>query len=174
MNRLYFLLLFPLIWSCTSTKVYMDYDEKVNLDQYKTYAYFVSEQNGLNDLDNKRVFRALDSLLAKRGFIEKTIPDFNINFYAETYTVQNQNNIGIGIGGSNRGFGGGVSSGIPINTSKNFIAFTLEFIDGLNKELFWQTLVETPIKDKDSPLEREAFFTEIVAKALQKYPPEGD
>lgn len=162
-----------MICSCTSTKVYMDFDENVNLDNYKSFGYFVVEPNGLNDLDNKRVFRALDSLLPVKGFTEKPIPDFNVNFYAETYTIENQNNIGIGVGGGNRGVGGGVSSGIPINTSKNMISFTLEFIDGLNKELFWQVVVDTPIKDKDSPKEREDFFSEIITTALEKYPPRG-
>jgi hypothetical protein len=151
----------------------MDYDEKADLESYRTYNYYVVEQNGLNDLDNKRVFKALDSLMPLKGFQQKKIPDFNVNFYAETYTVENSTNIGIGVGGGNRGFGGVVSSGIPINTSKYMISFTLEFIDGLNKELFWQTVVETPVKDKDNPVEREAFFAEIISRALEKYPPDS-
>ncbi len=149
----------------------MDYDESVNFDLYKNYDYYVIKDNGLNDLDNKRVFRVLDSVLPQKGFKEKTIPDFNVNFYAEVFTVENQSNIGIGIGGGNRGVGGGVSSGIPINTSKNIISFTLEFIDALTKELFWQTVVETQIKANDTPEERQVFFEKIILKALEKYPP---
>jgi hypothetical protein len=161
-----------LAFSCSTTKVYMDYDENADLESYNTYNYFIVPQNGLNDLDNKRITRALDSVLPTKGISKKTIPDFNINFYAETYTVENQNNIGIGIGGGNRGLGGGVSSGIPIRTSRVMIAFTLEFVDGLNKELFWQTVVEARLNDGDTPMEREAFFQNIVIKALEKYPPE--
>jgi hypothetical protein len=172
MKRLYFLAISILLISCHSTKVYMDYDENANLNNYRSYDYYIIKGNGLNDLDNKRVLRVLDSIMPKRGFKRNTIPDFNVNFYAEIYTIENQNNIGIGIGGGNRGVAGGVSSGIPINTSKNMISFTLEFIDGLNKELFWQTIVETQIRDDDTPKERAAFFEKIIIKALEKYPPE--
>jgi len=152
----------------------MDYDQNADLNSYNSYNYFLAPQNGLNDLDKKRITRVLDSILPKRGIIQKTIPDFNINFYAETYTVENQNNIGIGIGGGNGSFGGGVSSGIPVRTSRDMIAFTLEFVDGLNKELFWQTVVEARLNDGDTPEEREIFFQEIVIKALEKYPPEPE
>lgn len=172
MQKFYALILLAAVLSCSPTKVYMDYDKNADLKAYKTYDYFISPNNGLNDLDNKRVLRVLDSVLPQKGLVHKTIPDFNVNFYAEIYTVENQNNIGIGLGGGNRGFGGGVSSGIPINTSKEMIAFTIEFVDGLNKELFWQTVVEARLKDKDTPVDREAFFREIVIKALDKYPPE--
>lgn len=151
----------------------MDYDEKADLSSYQTYDYFIVKDNGFNDLDIKRVKKALDSYLEEKGISPKKIPDFSINFYAETYTVENQNNIGVGIGGGNRGFGGGVSSGIPINTSRDMIAFTVEFIDALNNELFWQCVVETKIRDTTNPTERQNFINEIVQKALEKYPPEA-
>ena len=171
--KIYFtLILLFLLVSCTSTKVYMDYDNKADLESYKTYSYFLAPENGLNDLDNKRVLRVLDSVLPKKGLTQKTISDLNIIYYAEIYTVENQNNIGIGVGGGNRGFGGGVSSGIPIKTSKDMIAFTLEFVDGLNKELFWQAVVETRITSDNTPEGRQALFREIIIKALEKYPPE--
>jgi hypothetical protein len=152
----------------------MDYDKNADLSSYKTYNYFLVPQNGLNDLDNNRVIRILDSILPTKDLTQKTIPDFNINFYAEMFTVENQNNIGIGFGGGNRGFGGGVSSGIPINTSKDMIALTIEFVDGLSKELFWQTVVEARIKNQNTPDDRKALFKEIITKALSKYPPESD
>lgn len=172
MKIVYTTILLALFISCSSTKVYMDYDKKADISSYKTYDYFLAPDNGLNDLDNKRVIRVLDSILPEKGLKQKTIPDFNINFYAEIYTVENQNNIGIGVGGGNRGFGGGVSSGIPIRTSKDMIAFTIEFVDGLNKELFWQTVVEARITNQGTPEGRQTFIKDIVVKALEKYPPE--
>lgn len=172
MKKLYLFLIAISSLSCSSTKVYMDYDEKAKISSYKTYDYFLVEENGLNELDVKRVKKALDYFLDEKNITPKTIPDFRINFYAETYTVESQNNIGVGVGGGNNGFGGGISSGIPINTSRDMIAFTLEFIDALNKELFWQCVVETKIQDTTNPTERQNFINEIVQKALEKYPPE--
>lgn len=174
MQKFYLPIIILSVLSCTSTKVYMDYDQNADLSSYNTYNYFIISENGLNDLDNKRIIRVLDSILPQKGFTQKTIPDFNVNFYAETYTVENQNNIGIGIGGGNRGIGGGVSSGIPIRTSRDMIALTVEFVDGLNKELFWQSVVEARLNDGDTPADRQAFFRGIVIKALEKYPPESN
>ncbi len=158
--------------SCSSTKVFMDYDKDADLKSYKTYNYFLSENTGLSELDEKRVIEAVDSLLPQKGFTQKTIPDFNVNFYAETYTVNSQSSIGVGLGGGGGRVGGGVSGGIPINTSKDMIALTIEFVDALNKELFWQAVVETRLKLKQNPIERQAFFNMLVQKALEKYPPQ--
>ncbi len=171
MKKLYVFLIVLSLFSCSSTKVYMDYDATADLSSYQTYDYFIIKDNGFNELDIKRVKKALDHYLTEKNITKKTIPDFSINFYAETYIVESQNNIGVGIGGGNRGFGGGVSSGIPINTSRDMIAFTVEFIDALTKELFWQCVVETKIHDTENPTERQNFINEIVQKALEKYPP---
>lgn len=172
MKTLYLLLAVMLLSSCSTTKVYMDYDAGADLSGYKSYDYYLSPDNGFNELDVKRLKKAFDEFLAEKNIKQETIPDFSINFYAETYTVESQNNIGVGVGGGNNGFGGGVSGGIPINTSKDMISFTVEFIDALNKELFWQCIVETRIEDTNTPLERQQFMNTIVQKALEKYPPE--
>jgi len=174
MKKLYVFLIGLSLVSCSSTRVYMDYDEKADISSYKTYDYFIIKDNGFNDLDIKRVKKALDHHLTEKNITKKTIPDFSINFYAETYTIESQNNIGVGIGGGNGAMGGGVSSGIPINTSRDMIAFTVEFIDALNKELFWQCIVEIKIPNTGSPTERQTFINEIVKKALDKYPPKAE
>jgi hypothetical protein len=152
----------------------MDYDEKAELSSYQTFDYYLIRENGFNELDIKRVKKAFDRILGEKNITQETIPNFSINFYAETYTIENRNNIGVGVGGGNNGFGGGVSSGIPINTSRDMISFTVEFIDALTKELFWQCVVETKIHDTSNPIERQEFLTSIVQKALEKYPPETE
>ena len=172
MKNLIFLCALALLMSCSSTKVFMDYDKDTDFKAYQTYNYFLVEKTGLSELDEKRVIEALDSILPQKGYSKKTIPDFNINFYVETYTVNSQSSIGVGLGGGGGRVGGGVSGGIPINTSKDMIAFTLEFIDALNKELYWQAVVETKLKNKQNPTERQAFFNMVIQKALEKYPPE--
>ena len=163
-----------ILTSCSSTKVFTDYDENADIESYKTYNYYLVENTGLNDLDEKRVIKALDSLLPQKGYTQKKIPDFNVNFYIEKYTVESQNSIGLGLGGGGGAIGGGVSGGIPINTSKDMVAMTLEFFDALNKELFWQAVVEARFKNNDNPNERQAFFNELIKKALEKYPPEKE
>ncbi len=172
MKKIIVLFFGMVLMSCSSTKVFTDYDKDANLKSYKTYNYFLSDNTGLSELDEKRVIEAIDSLLPQKGFPQKTIPDFNVNFYAEFFTVNNQSSIGVGLGGGGGRVGGGVSGGIPINTSKDMIALTIEFVDALNKELFWQAVVETKVKPKQTPTQRQTFFNMIIKKALEKYPPE--
>ncbi|MGX1023341.1 DUF4136 domain-containing protein [Flavobacterium sp. CS20] len=172
MKKIFVLGFLALLVSCSSTKVFMDYDKDADLKSYKTYNYFLSENTGLSELDEKRVIEAIDSLLPQKGYAKETIPDFNVNFYAEIYAINSQSSIGVGIGGGGGRVGGGVSGGIPINTSKDMIALTIEFVDALNKELFWQAVVETRVKPNQNPRERQAFFGMMVQKALEKYPPE--
>lgn len=174
MKKLPLFILVILLNSCSSTRVYMDYDAKADLSAYKSYDYYLIPENGFNELDVKRIKSAMDKYLEDKNITKETIPDFSINFYAETYTVENQNNIGVGVGGGNNGFGGGVSGGIPINTYKDMISFTVEFVDALTKELFWQCIVETRITETSNPIERQEFMNEIVQKAFEKYPPEKD
>lgn len=171
MKKILILLIVAFLASCSSTKVFMDYDKEAEFSSYQTYDYYLAEQTGLSLLDEKRVVEALDSLLPKQGYLQKSTPDFNVNFYAEIYTVNNQNSIGVGFGGGGGRVGGGVSGGIPINTSKDMIALTLEFIDAETKELFWQAVVETRLKANQNPIKRQEFFNEIIQKALEKYPP---
>ena len=157
-----------LLMSCSSTKVYMDYDKDTKFKTYQTYNYFLVENTGLSELDQKRVIKALDSILPQKGYSKETIPDFNVNFYVETYTVNNQSSIGVGLGGGGGRVGGGVSGGIPhqyfqhqnkdryekyARKQKEEIIVSLhnlEFIDAFglltSKELYWQAVVETKFK----------------------------
>jgi len=152
----------------------MDYDNEADIASYQTYDYYLSADTGLNELDEKRVMRALDSMLTQKGLTKKVIPDFSINFYAEVFTINSRSSIGVGLGGGGGRVGGGVSGGIPIDTSKDMVAFTLEFVDALTKELFWQAVVETKLKQDQTPQERQAFMDMIIQKALEKYPPDAD
>lgn len=161
--------------SCSSTKVFMDYDNKADISKYQTYDYDLDQNTGVNELDKKRIIKSLDSILNQSSIKQKTvIPDFKINFYVETFTVNNQSNIGVGFGGGGGNVGGGISGGIPINTSKDMVSLTIEFFDAINKELFWQAVVETRSKSIKSPDERQLFFNHIIQKALEKYPPGKD
>jgi hypothetical protein len=149
----------------------MDYDKDVDFSKYKHYDYFLVEETGLSQLDEKRIVSAIGSYLKSKNIVEKSIPEFSINYYAEVYTVQTENSIGVGLGTGGGSVGGGVSGGIPLRTEKEMIALTIEFVDALTKELFWQGVIEARIKETKTPDEKEAFINELVAKILENYPP---
>ncbi|GAA0757504.1 DUF4136 domain-containing protein [Psychroflexus lacisalsi] len=162
------ILLSVLLVSCNSPKVFTDYASDVDFDEYKNFAFYAIENSGLSQLDEDRVYITIQDTLTAKGFKEKLIPDFKVNFYAEVFNRTSNSNFGIGIGGYNGGIGGTVS---PQNTKRS-IALTVEFADGLTNDLFWQGVVEANFNENLKGKEREEFFRILVGKVLEKYPPE--
>lgn len=162
------ILLSVLLVSCNSPKVFTDYASDVDFDEYKNFAFYAIENSGLSQLDEDRVYITIQDTLTAKGFKEKLIPDFKVNFYAEVFNRTSNSNFGIGIGGYNGGIGGTVS---PQNTKRS-IALTVEFADGLTNDLFWQCVVEANFNENLKGKEREEFFRILVGKVLEKYPPE--
>lgn len=154
--------------SCNTTRVFTDYASDVEFEEYKSFAFYAIENSGLARLDEDRVYQTLQDTLAKKGFEEKLIPDFKVNFYAEVFNKTSNSNFGIGIGGYSGGVGGTIS---PQN-AKRTIALTIEFADGLTNDLFWQGVVEAQFNENLKGKEREEFFKVLVGKVLEKYPPE--
>ena len=156
--------------SC-GTSVGVDYDKEVDFSQYTTYNFFPTIQSGLNDLDDKRIMQATDSVLQAQGFVKSESPQLYINFYAKQNLRNSRNTIGIGVGGGGGNVGVGVSGGIPIGGRIYEQAITMDFIDVSNDDLVWQAIAETELKEKAKPLQKKKHYEEVVSKILKKYPP---
>jgi len=167
-----FLFYILLLTSCGGPKAYFDYDQKVNFDQFESYNFYDQMETGLNELDEDRMIQALNTGLSKRGFTSSATPDFKINFYTEVFEKQSNSSIGLGVGGGGGVVGGGVSGGIPVGGSRLYMSITIEFTNATDDELYWQAVVEHQFNQDASPEERMYFFTEVVEKALENYPPE--
>ncbi|GGZ63177.1 DUF4136 domain-containing protein [Mesonia mobilis] len=169
-----FLFSILLLTSCGGPKAYFDYDQKANFNQFESYNFYdqMETETGLNELDEDRMIQALNTGLSKRGFISSATPDFKINFYTEVFEKQSNSSIGLGVGGGGGVVGGGVSGGIPVGGSRLYMSITIEFTNATDDELYWQAVVEHQFNQDASPEERMYFFTEVVEKALENYPPE--
>ncbi|HIB37009.1 DUF4136 domain-containing protein [Mesonia sp.] len=167
-----FLFSILLLTSCGGPKAYFDYDQKANFDQFESYNFYDQMETGLNELDEDRMIQALNTGLSKRGFTSSATPDFKINFYTEVFEKQSNSSIGLGVGGGGGVVGGGVSGGIPVGGSRLYMSVTIEFTNAADDELYWQAVVEHQFNQDASPEERMYFFTEVVEKALENYPPE--
>ncbi|WP_424495119.1 DUF4136 domain-containing protein [Salinimicrobium sp. GXAS 041] len=169
LKALFFLLLFA---ACNAPRVVYDYDQQVNFKQYSTYKLFPDFQTNLSQLDEDRLVRALQETLQKRGFSEVSSPQLYINIATEQFQEQSRNSLGVGIGGTGRNVGVGVSGGIPLGGPKTFLKLTFDFIDVEEDALVWQAVVEAKFDPDASPEERQERFQKIVKKALEGYPPE--
>jgi len=165
------ILIFFLI-SCNSVRVTYDYDKATDFTNYTTYNYFNDIESGLSELDEKRLLKALDSTLQVKGFLLAEEPDFFINILSSEFRTAPSNNVGIGVGGTGRNVGGGVSVGIPMGNSGWQRQIEFDFVDSQKDALFWQAVSESGFRDNASPSVREERLKAIVAKVFAKFPPQ--
>ncbi len=159
-----------LLMGCSSSKVIIDYDTKINFTQFTTYNFYSDIGKGLNEFDAKRVVKWLNFELQEKGFSETENPDFYINVIAEFSKAQN-NTIGIGIGSGTNNGGFNISGGIPIGGEKLQEKFSIEFVNAKTNEIIWVGVLNSVVKENRKPEIKEAHFQEIIKKILEKYPP---
>jgi hypothetical protein len=159
--------------SCSSVKVYSDFDNKVDFTQYRTYAF---HKNGIDkveisQLDKKRILNAIDRELVNKAMIKSNNPDLLINIFTkerEKIDV-NQFNMGWGYGwgwGWNPYLWGGRNT---YATSSTEGTLYIDLIDARTNELIWQG--EGVGYLTENRREKEKRINEFVAKILEQFPP---
>ena len=171
MNKLKYLLLILILAACNTPRATYDYDQNVQFSTLNTYKIYPDLRSNLSQLDEQRLLSVLDSELNKIGFSTSESPDIYLNFYSSSYEEPSRNNIGIGVGGTGRNVGVGVSGGIPLGVSSSYLRLTFDFINVQTDALIWQAIVDSPFNINGSPSERENQLRAMVQKALEGYPP---
>ena len=167
------LLLLFVLTSCSSVRVYQDYDKTVDFSQYKTFAYQKSgiDKVEISDLDKKRILKAIDEQMLAKGFTKSETPDLLVNIFTkereQVDVNQFNSNGGYGWGfGWNPFFFGGNSTSVNRYTEGTLF---IDLIDAKKKELVWQGEGGgTLTKNVD---EKDAVIKEFVTKILAQYPP---
>lgn len=160
-----------LLFSCNAIRVSYDYEQNTDFTQYKTYNYFSDIESGLSELDEKRLLDALDVALQNQGFNLASSPDFFIDIQSSEYHQANQSNVGVGVGGTGRNVGGGISIGIPVGQNSLNRVIQFDFVDENGIGLFWQAVSESSYNPNVKPDQRETQLKAIVAKVLEGFPP---
>lgn len=170
MKRLLILILAAGLISCGAA-VGVDFDETANFDQLTTYNYYPNIESGLSQLDDKRVMRALDSLLPVKGITKSENPDVLINFFTRESIRASNSSIGIGVGTGGRGGGVGISGGIPVGGQRFEQEFTLDFVETMQDKLLWQGVTTALLPKKAAPEQKQQHYTTLITRILKKYPP---
>ncbi|WP_299225071.1 DUF4136 domain-containing protein [uncultured Psychroserpens sp.] len=173
MKNICFLLLLVLITSCGSIRVNYDYEKTTDFEAYKTYNYYANLNTGMSALDTKRLLDALDTALQARGYTLSETPDFFVDIKSSQFQQARQSNVGVGVGGTGRNVGGGVSIGLPIGQSQMTREVVFDFVDENKIGLFWQAVSESNYSPNASPEKREAQFKVLVEKVLEGFPPDA-
>jgi len=159
------------ITSCGGPRAVYDYDETAGFSNISTYQIFPDLETGMNQLDEQRLVTILNEQLAQKGFSTSQDPQIYVNFYSTEYQTPTRNSVGIGVGGTGRNVGVGVSGGIPIGGPENYRRVTFDFIDVQNDALIWQAVVEGKFDNNTSPEKRAESLRKMVEEALEGYPP---
>ncbi len=159
-----------LIYSCGAT-VGIDYDNEKDFSNYTTFNFYSPLSSGLNELDENRVVKITDSLLLTKGMVRSENPQILINFYSNEYLTNSRNTIGVGFGNVGRNTSVGISGGIPIGGKEVNQQLTIDFIDANLDALVWQAQTEGSFKEKVTPKQKEQYYTQILVKVFNKYPP---
>lgn len=163
-----------ILGACSSVRVNSDYDSKADFSQYKTYAF---HKNGvdkveISELDKKRILRAIDAELSKKGMTKSENPDLLINIFTkerEKIDVT-QYNAGWGYGwgyGWNPYLWGGRTY-VSSNTEGTLY---IDLIDAKKKELVWEGKGIGYLTENRE--QKEKIINEFVAKILTQYPPKS-
>ncbi|MUP44462.1 DUF4136 domain-containing protein [Gramella sp. BOM4] len=158
--------------SCSSISVASDYDREANFSEYGTYAFFKPgiDKAAISDLDKKRILRAIEDEMSKKGFTKSENPDILVSIFTKTNENINiyQNNYpywGYGWGWNPWYWGTGFNT--VSRTSEGTLY--IDLIDAEDKELVWQGMGTAALaKEVNKKQER---INEIVAKIMEKYPP---
>lgn len=161
-----------LLTSCASIYVTHDYEKTADFTTFKTYNYYSDIDSGMSQLDDKRLINALNNAMQNKGYTLSEMPDFFIDIKTSEFQQANGNTVGVGVGGSGRNAGGGISIGLPVGQSQYGRQIVFEFVDEDGIGLFWQAVSESNYKPNATPEKREAQFIAIVDKVLKKFPPE--
>lgn len=171
--KLLSLTLLFMLGSCSTVRVDADFDNNVDFSQYKTYAFQKSgiDKAEISDLDKKRILRAIDAEMSKKGYTKSDSPDLLINIFTkERERVDvDQYNAGWGYGwgwGWNPYLWGGRTY---VSTSTEGTLY-IDLIDAKKKELIWQGKGSGYLVQEQA--KKEARIQEFVSKILAQFPPE--
>ena len=157
--------------SCSAVKVHYDYDKDTEFPTYSTYNYYPEMETGLNGLDLRRLKRAIDATKREKGILLSEEPEFYVAIVSRSFEAPKNNTVGVGVGGSGRSVGGGLSVGIPVGATKIQREIRFDLVDSQKDQLFWQAITSSSFNENSSPEIREEKLKAMVDKAFEKYPP---
>ncbi|NRA60471.1 MAG: DUF4136 domain-containing protein [Psychrobium sp.] len=170
---------------CKSTPNY-DYDQSVNFNEIKTYAWVVESKKSatdaeffLSDINHKRIVSAIDKQLLAKG-LQKVAPSqaqVLVNYHRAITTKVERDlatthpaywSFGYGFHHSNH-----MSLFMNINSLNRQYKLGSLLIDFINpdKQLIWRGAQETRLSKKSDPARRLAKINDAVAKILTNFPP---
>lgn len=162
-----------LLGACSTVRVNSDFDKNADFGQYKTYAFQKSgiDKAEISDLDKRRILRAIDSEMNKKGFVKSESPDLLINIFTKERERVDVNDYYAGWGyGWGWGWNPYLWGGRTFVSTSTEGTLYIDLIDAKKKELIWQGMGSGYLTHDTH--KKDERIAEFVAKILSQYPPE--
>ncbi|WP_026452508.1 DUF4136 domain-containing protein [Aequorivita capsosiphonis] len=166
------LLLLFVFASCTTVRVATDYDKEVNFNQFNSFAFFKPgiDKAEINDLDKKRILRAIESELTAKGMTKSDKPSLLVSIFTKERQRVDVYNNSFGYGwGWNPWYYGGYYGGSSVSQSTEGTLY-IDLIDAKTNNLVWQGMGNADLITSNME-KKEERIREIVKKILAEYPP---
>nr|WP_294934454.1 DUF4136 domain-containing protein [uncultured Flavobacterium sp.] len=171
--KLLSLTLLFILGACSSVRVDSDFDTKADFSQYKTYAFQKSgiDKAEISDLDKKRILRAIDAEMTKKGYTKSESPDLLVNIF-----TKERERVDVTEYHAGWGYGWGWGWNPYIWGGRSYVSSTTEgtlyidLIDARKKELIWQGKGSGYLEEE--PTKKDERINEFVSKILAQFPPE--
>ncbi len=171
--RLVLACLLPLVVACSSTKVYIDYDEGYDFTGLTTYQWKagIPAQNELNE---RRIVDGVDDALSVRGFqrIDEGQPDLFVATEVSTRQEVRSSGGSAYVGASRRTSWGavGIQSAPTVDIREVTVGtLVIAVIDASTDKLVWRASgTDTVSSDPERTAER---IREVIDKAFREFPP---
>ncbi|MDT0559070.1 DUF4136 domain-containing protein [Ichthyenterobacterium sp. W332] len=163
-----------LISSCSSVKVASDYDKNTNFNDYKTFAFLKSgiDKAEINDLDKRRILRAIESDLIAKGFTKSENPDMLVSIFTKAREKVNVYNNGVGPYYYNWNWTPWYWNNYNMISKSTEGILYIDLIDAKKRELVWQGQGTGYLVTKSKKVEKkEERINEFVEKIMVEYPP---
>ena len=178
MKKITILFLFISIFlSCDSIRVSSDYNKDIDFSNLKTYAFSKQgvDKVKINDIDKKRILKAIDVELYNKGFRKSSIePDFIISFFTKTTEKVNfypsHNYYGSMVQSPYAGIGHYAGSWYQNSYNYNEGVLVIDIVDSNKNELVWQGIGKGYIYT-DKPEKKSEKISAMVRKILLQFPP---
>lgn len=149
-----------------------DFDRSANFGKFKTYTW-VRGTNVADELNHKRVTRAIETQLAAKGLspVQATEnPDLLVAYHA---TFDND----IQINGFSSGFGpyrfGGTRSGTAIVDEILVGTLAVDLVDASSKTIVWRGVAVKEVNVKANADKRDKNINKAAEKLFRHYPPKA-
>jgi len=156
------------LYSCSSVKYIVDYDDRVDFQRYQTYNFTpAADSIPLNQLQKRRLFDAISKQMNDNGIKWNAEPDLYVHVHM-LMKGRTRTNVTYGHGETVNLGSGYTSTYMDLSEYPEGSIF-FDIIDSRRSQLVWTGKVTGDIKNTD-PL-NEKNIQKMVQRVFRKFPP---